>query len=156
MAETTSAGAKIYIGPANATANNEAAYALLDYTEIGKVVDIPEFGISFDPVTTDQLSDRLTKTFKGQKKAGTPTIVYDHDAADSGQVAVGPALASDDEYAIKITLDDAGSGSPSSPTTFYFRALIMSQTAAIGTSNNMFRRHMMIAINSVPVEVAAV
>ncbi len=156
MAETTGAGAKIYIGPANAVANTQTAYEALSYQEIGKVVDIGGFGITFQPVNTDQLGDRLTKMFKGQKSAGNPTVVYDYDAADTGQTAVATSLDSDSDYAFKITLDDAGSGSPSSPTTFFFRAKVMANPLAGVQPNNMVRRNMQLGINSVPVEVEAV
>lgn len=156
MAEKTAAGAKFYIGPANDAADDEAAYKILNYVEVGHVVDIPEFGITYQSVTSDQLGARLTKMFKGQKSAGTPSIVYDHDASDAGQEDIINALASDGDYAFKITLDDAGSNSPSNPTTFYFRGKVMSAPITIGTANNMVRRSVQIGINSVPVEVAAV
>jgi len=156
MAEKTAAGAKFYIGPANETAVTESEFKLLSYVEVGAVVDIPEFGISYQSVTSDQLGSRLTKMFKGQKSAGAPTIVYDHDADDAGQANIADALDSDSDYAFKITLDDAGTGSPSSPTTFYFRAKVMSSPITIGTANNMVRRSVQIGINSVPVEVPAV
>lgn len=156
MAETTAAGAKLYIGPANSTANTQNDYEGLSYVEVGKVIDIPEFGIEFQEVTSDQLGDRLTKVFKGQKRAGVPSIVYDHDASDSGQGDMSDAVDSDDDYAFKVTLDDAGSGSPSSPTTFYFRAKVMGDPITIGTANNMVRRRANLGINSAPVEVAAV
>lgn len=156
MGETTGAGTKVYIGPANEVAVTQEAFELLAYTEIGHAVDVGEFGISFQQVTSDQLGDRLTRMFKGQKSAGTPTIVYEYDADDEGQQDVAAALESDSDHAFKITLDDAGPGSPSSPTTFYFRAKVMSNPLAGIQPNNMVRRNLVLGINSVPVEVAAV
>jgi len=155
MAETTAAGAKLYIGPENNSANNQSAYEALTFVEVGSVVDIPEFGINYQEVATDQLGDRLTKVFKGQKRAGTPVIVYDHDATDTGQNDMADAVASDADYAFKITLDDASSASGAEPTTFYFRAKVMGSPLTIGTANNMVRRKAMLGINSVPVEIAA-
>src|SRR5690606_37318993 len=106
MGNTTGAGAKIYIGPANSVANTQTAFEALSYVEIGDVVDIGGFGITYASVTSDQLGDRFTKMFKGQKSGGTPTIVYDYNAADTGQTNVVTALNSDSDYAIKITFDD--------------------------------------------------
>lgn len=156
MSETTGAGSKIYIGPANSTANTEQAFEGLAYVEIGKVVNIGSFGISYQAVTSDQLGGRLTKTFKGQKSAGSPTIVYDYAAEDDGQQDVAAALESDSDFAFKIELGDAGDDSPSAPTTFYFRARVMANPLADVQPNDMVRRNLVIAINSVPIEVPAI
>lgn len=156
MSETTGAGSKIYIGPANSTANTEQEFEGLAYVEIGKVVNIGGFGISYQAVTSDQLGDRLTKTAKGQKSAGSPTVVYDYDPADEGQQDVAAALGSDSDYAFKIELGDAGDESPSAPTTYYFRARVMANPLADIQPNDMIRRNLVIGINSVPIEVPAI
>lgn len=152
MTETTAAGAKFYIGPVNTSANDAAAYALLTYEEVGNVVDIQGLGDKFDAVTTDHLGDRRTKTHKGQKKGEQPNIVYDFDDADTGQINLKAAAASDSTYAIKVVLDNSGGTNGS---TFYARVLVMGAPVTIGTANNMVRRTVPIAINSDTVEVAA-
>lgn len=156
MSETTGAGSKIYIGPANSTADTEQEFEGLAYVEIGKVVNIGGFGITYQSVTSDQLGDRLTKTFKGQKSAGSPTIVYDYTKDDLGQQDIAAAIGSDSDFAVKIELGDAGDESPSAPTTFYFRARVMANPLADIQPNDMIRRNLVIAINSVPVEVPAI
>ncbi len=152
MTETTAAGAKFSIGPANSVANDATAYAALTYVEVGNIVDIEGAGDTFDPVTTDQLGDRRTKTLKGQKKGGTPRVVYDFDDSDTGQTNLKAAAASDSQYAIKIELDNSGGTNGS---TFYARVLVMGAPITIGTANNMVRRAVQLAINSDTVEVAA-
>lgn len=156
MAETTAAGAKLYIGPANSTAASQSDFEALSYSEVGTVVDIPEFGDTFQSVTSDQLGNRRTIKLKGQKDAGNPTVMYDHDSADTGATDLVTAAASDSDYAFKVTLNDAGTGSPSSPTTFYFRAKVMGKPVTIGTANNVVRRTAPLGINSDIVEIAAV
>lgn len=156
MANTTGAGSKIYIGPANTSAATQTAFEALTYQEIGDVVNIGEFGITFESVTSDHLGDRFTKMFKGQKSGGSPTIVYDYDSADTGQSNAATALASDSDYAFKVELNDAGTGSPSSPSTFYFRAKVMGNRLAEIQPNNMVRRNLVLGINADPVEVEAV
>jgi hypothetical protein len=135
----TAAGSKFYLGPANKTANSLSDFQALSYVEVGEVEDIGEFGDQFNPVKRTPLSTRRVQTAKGSKDAGTFTLTIGHDSADTGQVNLDAALASDSDYAIRIELDDAGSGSPSSPTTFYMRVKVMGLSTRIGDAENILK-----------------
>lgn len=157
MGIVAASGAQVYIGPANEVAADKTAFeALTPYVSIGKLIDAGEVGGTYDPIETDHLADRITKTLKGQFKPGSWEITYDHDASDSGQGDVSDAVASDSNFAFKLTLNDEGAGSPSNPTTIYLRGLVMGKPITISTANNVVRRKVMIRLNTIPVEVPAV
>lgn len=156
MAVDTAAGTKFYVGPVNSSANGQSAYEALSYVEVGEVESISEFGDSFNEVTFTALSDRRVRKFKGSKNAGNITVAIGHDSADTGQTNLDTALGSDSDYAFKIELDDAGTGSPSSPTTFFFRGKVMSVRTNPGDAENIVRLTAEIAINSDIVKIDAV
>jgi hypothetical protein len=156
MAVDTAAGSKFYIGPVNSTAADSTAYEALSYTLVGEVESIGEFGDQYNPVTFTALDDRRVRKFKGSADAGTISLTIGHDSADTGQTNLDTALASDSDYAFKVTLDDAGTGSPSSPTTYYFRGKVMSTRVNPGDAENIVRVSAEVAINSAIVKVDAV
>lgn len=156
MAVDTAAGTKFYIGPVNSVAAGQSAYEALSYTEVGEVESVSEFGDQYNAVTFTALGDRRVRKFKGSADAGTISLTIGHDSADTGQGNLDTALASDSDYAFKVTLDDAGTGSPSSPTTFFFRGKVMSTRTNPGDAENIVRISAEIAINSPIVKVDAV
>ena len=156
MAVETAAGSKFYIGPQNSSASAQGDYEGLTYVQVGEVESIGEFGDSFNEVNFISLSNRRVKKFKSSKNAGNIQIVIGHDSADSGQDNLNTALASDEDYAFKVELDDAGTGSPSSPTTFYFRGKVMAAPVTPGEADNIVRIAATIGINTDVLEVDAV
>lgn len=156
MAVDTAAGSKIYIGPANAVADDQAEFEALSYTVIEEVENIGVFGDSVNEVTFTALNDRRVRKFKGSYNAGNMEITMGRSAAAAGQAALVAALLVDGDYAFKVELDDAGTGSPSNPTTFYFRGKVMSYQTTPGNAESIVMANSVIAINSEIVEVAAV
>jgi len=156
MGVDTAAGSNFYIGPANEVAATQSAYEALSYVEVGEVTNISEFGDEANIVSHTALSDRRVRKFKGSYDAGVITLDIGHDSADTGQVNLDTALASDSDYAFKVTADDAGTGSPSSPSTYYFRGKVTSVRTTIGNAENIVMLRATIAINSPIIEVAAV
>lgn len=156
MATVTTAGAKLFIGPANSTAASAGDFSALPYSEVGEVVDIPAFGDVASLVTTEPLNEGRVKKQKGNRNAGSMSITYDYDPADTGQTDLDAAEASTSQFAFRVTLNDAGTGSPSSPSTWYFRAFVMSTEIVITTANNMVRKRATLELNTKPIEVAPV
>lgn len=157
MAVQTAAGSKIHIGPvADATVDTALEFEALIYTEVEETESLAVFGDTVSEVTFTALNDRRVRKFKGSFNAGTIAVVMGRDAAAVGQAAFIAALASDQDYAFKVTLADAGPGSPSSPTTFYFRGKVMSYETDINNAENVVRANASVAINSAIIEVAAV
>lgn len=156
MAVQTAAGSKLFIGPANETADDAGAYSILAYVEVGEIEELGEFGDTVNEINFTPLGNRRVGKFKGSFNAGTINLTVGRDPADPGQDDLRDALASDSDYAFMVTLNDAGIGSPSSPTTMYFRGKVMSYTTNIGNAENIVRSTVAIGINSAIVEVAAV
>lgn len=157
MAVQTAAGAKIYIGPANAVANTEAAYDALTFTLIGEVEDVGEFGDVYNEILFTAIDNRRVRKKKGSVDAGTLTLTVGFDPDDAGQSAFDAAVESDLDYAFRIELNDASEGgSPSRPTTRYFRGLAMGNRLAIGNVENIVRGNVSIGINSDIVRIAAI
>jgi hypothetical protein len=156
MAVQSAAGSKIFIGPANSSADTQSAYEALAYTLIGEVESIGDFGDSFGEIAFTAISDRRVRKLKGSKNAGTLQLTLGRDPSDAGQAAVAAALASDAEYAFMVQQNDPLTGSPSNPTTFFFRGLVMSRTVNIGEAESIIRSNVLIGINSDVIEAPAV
>lgn len=156
MAVQTAAGAKIHIGPvAASTVDTAQEFQSLAYVEVEEVESIAVFGDTTSEITFTALGDRRVRKFKGSFNAGTIAVVMGRDAGASGQAAFIAALASDADYAFKVELNDASPGSPSGPTTFFFRGKVMSYETDINNAENVVRANASVAINSAIVEVAA-
>jgi hypothetical protein len=156
MAVQSAAGAKLYIGPANSSAANQAAYEALSYVLVGEIENIGDFGDTWTEIMFTSISDRRARKRKGTRNSGTLELTLGFDGADGGQAALAAALESDNEYAVRISLQDATTGSPANPTTFYVRALIGSRTVAIGDAESIVRSSISLMLNSAIIEVAAV
>lgn len=156
MTVRTAAGSRLYIGPANETADSEGDYSGLSYVEIGEVEDAGTIGDTANTTTFTSLSDRRVRKLKTTYDAGTQTITVGFDSGDAGMAALVAAFSSDSDYAFKMTLNDGSEGSPSSPTILYYRAKVVSKPYNIGNVENVVRRTFDLAINSEVIEVAAV
>lgn len=157
MAQTEAAGTQIYISNAsNEVAASAGAFAALTWLEIGEITNIGEFGKQYQDIATKTLNQRLTKHHKGSYDVGTLDLQVYADPSDTGQDKAEEALGSDYEYAFKITLNDGSAGSPSSPTTYYFRGKVMSYRRTISDVDSMVTARVGIAINTDLTEVAAV
>jgi hypothetical protein len=151
MAVDTSAGSKFSIGPANDVANDQAAYELLSFTEVGEVESIGSFGDTYSEITFTALSNRRVRKFKGSKNAGTIELTLGFDGADTGQTAIKAALDADDDYACSVELNDGATTN----TFFYFRGKIMSYVVGDANTENVSMATVSIGINSDIIEVAA-
>lgn len=150
MAVQTSAGSKLYIGT---TASNAASDS---YVEIGSIVNIPEFGRTYDEFTFASLGDRAVQKFKGTYNDGSVTIELGRDPSDAGQAAIQTALDHDFDYNFKVSLNDASPVSGSHPTIIYFKAKVMSYTTNIGAPNQVVGAKTLLGIKSGSItEIAA-
>lgn len=156
MTVPTSSGARLFIGPANDSASVLGDYTALSWTLVGEVEDLGEFGDAWNSATFAALADSRVRKFKTTRNAGTMEMVLGFDASDSGQTALVAALDSKRDYAFKIDLDDEPVDSPANPTTWYFRAKVMSNRRRVGNSETgAVRRAVTLEINSAVIEVAA-
>jgi hypothetical protein len=155
MAVQTAAGSKIYISNAVSDSDTLSEFEAETYVEIGEVVSIGEFGSEFSAITFTALGDRLVRKFKGSEDPGTIALELGRDISDTGQAAVFTALGSDDDYAIKVTLNDQITPSTGNPTTFYFRAKVMSYRTNIGNVDQVVGATCSLGITTRPIEDAA-
>lgn len=158
MSIQTAAGSRIFIGPAvtEAEADTLGEFQGLVYTEIGEVENLGEFGDTAGQTTFTALNNRRARKFKTSYDAGNVELTVGFDAGDAGQDALVAAFTSDSDFALKVMANDGSEGSPSQPSTFYFRAKVMSKPVNIGTVDNVVRRRFTLAVNSEVFEVAPV
>jgi len=150
----TAAGAKFFIGPAlTATPEDAAAYAALNWTEVGLVESIGEYGDESSAVTFAALGDARTRKAKGARDAGTLAITVGWDALDEGQQALVAAEATNNNFGFKITLPNRLNPT-GTDETHYFKGLVMAKRGNPGGNDNVVRRTFNIGINSPIVEVA--
>lgn len=152
---TTLSGAKFFLGPvATKEVDTKTEYDALTYVEIGEVEDYGEIGDESSAVTFAAVGDARVRKLKGARDAGTMQLIVGKDALDPGQAALKAAEKTKFEYAFKIVLADAPD-EDYTDTTYYFRALVMSQRDRLGTNDNVLRTVFNLGINSEMLEVPA-
>ena len=158
MAVSTTAGARLFIGPvANADTveamNDAAALAYFeaivsgDWTEVEEVESFGEFGDTSDVATFASVADRRMRKFKTTRDAGTMSVVVGRDPLDEGQIALIAAEATDFNYAFKIVYNDAREETYS-PSTDYFVGMVLSRTSNLGSATDITKRTFSIGVNS--------
>lgn len=144
-----SAGAKLYIG-------TKAANPATDtYVEVAEIDNFGEFGKSYETVKFNPVAKKRTQKLKGSYDEGSLTLSLGRVPSDDGQEALQIAVDDSDAYNIKITLDDAPAGASAKPTTFHFKALVMSYTTNIGGVDGVVKANVKLEINSDISEAAA-
>lgn len=137
-----SSGSTIAIG-------TTAEDGLLDtYTQVGKVANMGELGRVYALITFDDLSERNTLKFKGQRNDGQMTLEIGHAANDAGQQALIDALDDDNDYNFRVRLNDDSGISGATGTTKYFKAKVMSYPIIIGAANNVVMSRVVLELKS--------
>ncbi len=152
----TTAGSKIYIGPAMAFTGTDLVagdFTSTVWTEIKGHTDLGSSGDTAETITSNQIGINRTRKAKGTRNAGAKTLIMDFDPADAGQIALLAAEKTNDSYAFKITLDDAPSGG--TPSERYFIAFVMGFEEQMGEANNVVKISATLEIDSNIVRVAA-
>lgn len=149
MAVNTAAGSRLFIGPVPAATVDSASEfaALTPYVEVGEIEDLGEFGDEAGNATFTALADRRVRKLKTSFDAGTMSVICGSDPADLGQIAMRSALASDLNYSFKVVLSDEIT-SGGTPTTLYFKGLVMSKRRNVGNVENVVKQSFTVGINS--------
>lgn len=125
MAYQTAAGASLLISAAAPATFDAAGYGALTPIVVGEVTNIGDFlGREYAEVTHNPLATRATKYGKGSYNNGTISPTMALDTADTGQIAMQTALASDAPVAICVKLQDG--------TEYWCMALVMSFMPNVG------------------------
>lgn len=141
----TSAGTTIEISAALPASYDKAAFAALNYTEIGEVSDLGEFGREYNIVKFNPLKNRRTVKRKGSFDDGTVQVQLAKAAKDAGQTLLKSAVNSDASHSVKIVLQDG--------TTFYFTAQVSSSTVNVGNVDQITSSTFKLEIDNDIIEV---
>lgn len=126
----TAAGTKFYIGAALPTTYNKAGFEAVDWTEVGEITEIPEFGKKFNVVTHNPLGTRKTAKRKGSYNNGSIDIPYAYDADDdAGQVELIDAVDSDDSKPFWVEMGNGKSA--------YFTGQVTSAPITVGSVDSI-------------------
>lgn len=136
----SSAGTKIALAAGAPATWDAAGFAAQVFKNIGKIKTGPEFGETFETVKNQYLSQRGTEKRKGTFDAGTITLELDR-IDDEGQLLAKAALRSDDDYTVRIQLQD-GSGA-------YLRGVVTKFTSKVGGPNDMYSGSITIDLNPI-------
>lgn len=143
----TSAGATLSITSSTPASETESGYGALSFTAIGDVIDIPEFGKAYNPVTYIPLADRKVRKLKGSYNTGSVTVSMARDPDDAGQTLALAALDSDSNYSFELEFSDG--------SIQYFQAKVMSYTAGAPGADTIVPSSMQLEIDTDIIEVAA-
>lgn len=101
---------KLYIcATAQAADLNLAGFEALTWVEIGRVVTIPDFGITDNIVSQDYIGTDVSQKQRGFRMASDTEIVVGRDFEDAGQDALRTAAGTRYNYAFKLESSDAPS-----------------------------------------------
>ncbi|WP_126978539.1 hypothetical protein [Frigidibacter oleivorans] len=149
----STAGAKIYIGPANSSAATEAEFAALSYVAIGEVEDLGEWGSEGAEITFASVADKHMRRRKGTIDSGVVELVCARDALDAGQIAARAAADSHSTHAFRVEVNDAPEGGTAS--TFYFLAVVLSARNTFSTADEITRTTFRLGIDGAILEIPA-
>lgn len=155
MTVTSTAGAKLYIGPASPDADDATEWAALTpWVEVGSIEDLGEFGGEAEILTRNYLGQVAATKLKGARDNGTMSVVVGRDALDPGQIAMRAAEQTEFPYAFKVELDDrpAPGGTDS---VYYFAAIVASAKHGMGEANNVTTTTFALGISGAILEVPA-
>jgi hypothetical protein len=123
-----------------------------DWTLIGEVEDMGEYGDESTEVTFAAIGDGRIRRSKGARDAGSMQVVVGRDPEDEGQSALRQAQTEEFDYNFKVIFPDRPNENYS-PTIHYFRGLVMSAREQIGQNDNIIRTQINVGINTEVIEV---
>ncbi len=136
----TAAGAALAVTASAPATENLAGFAALAYTNISAIQSLGDFGDTYADVPFTPLETRRTLHFKGSVDGGTLALELGFDPVDAGQAAIEAALASDNAYSFKVTLQDG--------TIFYFAGRVMAAPLSVGTTDSVVMRNTTIQLTT--------
>lgn len=156
MSIFTASGAQYYISStATAPATYDSTgYAALTFTQINSVEDGGAFGDTASDVTFDDLSNRRTKTLKGQFKGEQLSLICGYDDSDAGQTLLVSAAADtvEQDWHFKIVLPNK-QATTGDDAIAYFSGRVMSSKRTVSTANNIVKLEATIQPNTAIVYV---
>jgi hypothetical protein len=149
----STAKTKIYIGTTTLKAD-AAAYAADAWTEIKEIEDIGEFGPEASEITFSSVGDGYVRRRKGVIDNGSLQLVCGRDPLDPGQQMARLAVEDELPYNFRVTLADKPTAA-GKPTTYYFRAVVLTAKNTYGTGNDLTKVTFGIGVDGQILEVEA-
>lgn len=152
----TTAGMKIEIGGTHPLQSADFVASDFDaesWTEITGHENLGQLGDTAEEVTQELIEERRTKRLKGTRSAPPTELVMAANYDDAGQQALIAAEKTNDNYAFKLTFDDAPDGG--TPSERIFIATVASVSEEFGTANNVIKLNATLWVNSNTVRVDA-
>lgn len=110
MPDSIKKDGKLYISTEDVTGNlTQVAYEALTWTEIGRVVNFPDMGITTNMIDLEYINTEVMKRAKGFSDAGSSDITVGVDHDDVGQIELLEAGATGYKFArgFKMESNDA-------------------------------------------------
>ena len=153
------AGCRIFNGPAMELPDDDveaADFASVVWTEIKNWTQMGDFGDTAAQITTSLIDKKRDVKQKGTRNAGSMANVFANVPTDPGQLALIAAEKTDQNYPIKIELNDkpAIGASPKNSLRF-FMALVTTAPETGGGANTVRSLNSTFEINSNIARVAA-
>lgn len=154
MSINATAKAKIYVGSPNATISQLADFEADTYTEIKEVEDLGNWGAEAKEISFISLADSHVRRRAGSIDSGKVALVAARDPLDPGQLILNGNVGNHLPFAFKVELNDAPNDA-GLPTTFYFRAVIMSAQNKFGKADDLTMTEFNLGIDGALLELPA-
>ena len=133
MSSHSAAGTLIYISASNPATFDVAGYeALNDWSLIGEVTNLGEFGREYQKITHNPLASRGTVKKKGSFDEGSIPLECALDNDDAGQIKMKAASLSDADHSFRVHDVQAGE-------SYYFQGLTFTWKRVYGTVNDIVK-----------------
>jgi len=140
MTIMTSAGSTLGTSATVPGTINAANLDALTFTAVGEITDLGEFGKEYNMVSHTALGNRQVRKFKGSFNNGALQLQMGRDTTDAGQTALRTALATDNPYSFKVTLQNG--------IKLLFTGMVMSYKTSVGSVDQITGATTTIEINS--------
>lgn len=148
MSSNTTAGTTVALTASIPATFDATGYgALNDFTVIGEITDIGEYGRVYELVTHNPVATRRTEKKKGSFDDGGLDLQMALDSGDAGQQLLNTAVNSDANYSMKVTMQNGDID--------YMQVIILSKTTNLGSVNNITAATVRIEVTHDIVPVAA-
>lgn len=148
MAIITASKTKFSIGTTLA-ATTLTAFAGDTYAQIGEIESFGAFGDELEIIKFTSLSDGRVQKVQGVADAGDIDLVVGFDPADAGQLAVIAAFVAGGAFNFKVELNNKLT---TNGTQFYFKGIVTGQNYEAGTSKDVIKLKVKIALTTGVIE----
>lgn len=143
MSKQTSTGVVLSVVADTPATNDQVGYEALTFTEVGQLIDLPEYGPTTQVVESNPLKTGITEKYAGFTNQGSVSLGLEWDPQDAGQTILSDAINPGGAFvphSFKIAYNDG--------TVEYFQGGIFSYTRAPGSANSMVGSTAQVEINS--------